>query len=303
MRSTERSEPPTTEQSLDASAELDRMPAQAFVELMCREDQRATAAVAAIAPQIAAAIERIAVVLQRGGRLLYAGAGTSGRLGMLDAVECPPTFSTPPAMVVALLAGGSQAMLQAVEGAEDDAAAGRADIAAHAVGPHDVVVGISASGSTPYVLGALGEARARGAACIGITCNDPAELAPLVDLFLPLLVGPEVLAGSTRLKAGTATKLVLNMLSTGAMIRLGKSYGNLMVDVAATNQKLRRRALGIVARVTGLDAAAAAAALAESGGEVKTCIVAQRLRIPPAQARARLAACGGHVRAALAATP
>jgi N-acetylmuramic acid 6-phosphate etherase len=217
----------------------------------------------------------------------------------LDAAECPPTFHTPPDRVVALIAGGSQAIVQAVEGAEDDAGQGRADLEARRIGAADAVVGISASGRTPYVVGALQQARTAGAFTVGIACNAATPVLAAGDVAIPLVVGPEVLAGSTRLKSGTATKMVLNMLSTGAFVQLGKCYQNLMVDVQAGNEKLRQRARRIVEQATGLGPAAARALLERSGGDVKTAIVMQRCGIDAAAARARLQAAGGFVRAAI----
>jgi N-acetylmuramic acid 6-phosphate etherase len=291
----------TTEARLPAADRLDQASSLELVTLMNDEDRRLAGVVAAQRERIAAAVDAVAARLRAGGRLVYAGAGTSGRIGLLDAVECPPTFSTPPGLVVGLLAGGAGAFAQAVEGAEDDPDLGRRDVAALRIDAADALVGISASGRTPYVLGALDEARARGAWTAGIACNDPAELAGHCDTFVPLVVGPEVIAGSTRLKAGTVTKMVLNMLSTGVMVALGKTFRNLMVDVAATNQKLRARAERIVADATGLAPDRAAAALASAGGEVKTAIVAALRRVDAAAARRLLTAAGGRVRDALAA--
>jgi N-acetylmuramic acid 6-phosphate etherase len=290
----------TTEARLPASARLDELDPAALVALMNAEDQKVAGAVARSAGAIARALDGIAERLRGGGRLFYVGAGTSGRLGVLDASECPPTFGCPPGQVVAVIAGGPAAITAAAEGAEDDAAQGARDLRERGAGPRDAVVGISASGRTPYVLGALAHARDAGALTVGIACNEPSPVLAASAIPIPLPVGPEVLAGSTRLKAGTATKMVLNMLSTGAFVRLGKTYGNLMVDVAATNEKLRARALRIVRAATGATDGVAAAALAAAGGEAKTAIVALARSVDPDQARRLLALARGHVRQALA---
>jgi N-acetylmuramic acid 6-phosphate etherase len=266
---------------------------------MNAEDATVATAVERELPRIAEAVEQIAARLRGGGRLLYVGAGTSGRLGVLDASECPPTFGTPPELVVGWIAGGPGALTQAFEGEEDDAEAGRADLARLRVTAVDAVVGIAASGRTPYVLGAVEYAASVGALTVGVACNPDSLLARRVAIMIAPVVGPEVIAGSTRLKAGTAQKMVLNMLSTGTMIRLGKTFGNLMVDVQATNAKLRRRAIGIVQAATGLADEEAAALLTASNGETKTAIVAALAGLDPAAARQRLDASGGIVRAAL----
>jgi N-acetylmuramic acid 6-phosphate etherase len=231
--------------------------------------------------------------------LIYIGAGTSGRLGVLDASECPPTFNTPPGLVVGLIAGGEQALTHAVEEIEDRPALGRQDLEAAGLGEGDAVVGIATSGRTPYVLGALRYARDMGALAVALTCNRETELAALAHIAIEPVVGPEIIAGSTRLKAGTATKMVLNMLSTGAMVLLGKTYGNLMVDLRPTNTKLRERSLRIVSRVTGLDGPAATEALEAAGGEVKTAIVGALAGISPQEARRRLERWDGAVRRAV----
>ena len=231
--------------------------------------------------------------------MIYVGAGTSGRLGVLDAVECPPTFNTDPDMVVGLIAGGAEGLLRAVEGAEDSPLAGRQDLQNIGLAAADVVVGIAASGRTPYVIGALDYARESGAYAIGFSCNSDAELIAHADLNIIPLVGPEVLTGSTRLKAGTATKMVLNMLTTGAMVRLGKTYSNLMVDLRASNVKLLERARRIVATLTDCSAPEAGRLLDSCDGEVKTAVLAHKLNLSPQAARERLQAAGGHVRRAL----
>jgi N-acetylmuramic acid 6-phosphate etherase len=288
-----------TEQANPATAELDRMDPLAIVRAMNAEDAGVAAAVARELPRVAAAVEAIAARLRRGGRLVYVGAGTSGRLAALDALECPPTFCVPPDRVLARVAGGAAAWEQDAERLEDSAAAGEADLGGLGVAAADAVVGVSASGRTPYVLGAVALARRAGTLTVGLACNADSALARGVDIMIAPLVGPEVIAGSTRLKAGTAQKMVLNMLSTGAMVLLGKTYGNLMVDVRATNHKLRERALAIVRQATGLPREAAAVALDAAGGEVKTAILAARADIAVAQARARLDRYGGSLRTAL----
>ena len=248
---------------------------------------------------IAVAVERIAEALRKGHRLFYVGAGTSGRLGVLDAAECPPTFGTDPEMVQGIIAGGPVALTRAVEGAEDDAAAGRRDLEARGVGAGDVVVALSASGRTPYCLGALELAKEVGAFTVAVTCNPGSAMGAVADLAIEVVVGPEVLAGSTRMKAGTAQKMVLNMLSTAAMVRLGKCYGNLMVDVRPTNEKLVERARRIVMRVVGCDYETAAGLLERSGNQVKVAIVMGVTGLDAAAARQRLEEHGGFVRRVL----
>lgn len=279
---------------------IDQISTAEMVALMNREDANVAAAVGTQTTQIALAIDRITERMRRGGRLIYIGAGTSGRLGVLDAAECPPTFNTPPELVVGIIAGGDRALRHAVENAEDRPDQGAADLQAHDLTANDAVAGIAASGRTPYVLGAMEYAREIGALTIGVACSPESPLAARVAIMIAPVVGPEVLTGSTRLKAGTAQKLVLNMLSTGVMVRLGKTYGNLMVDVQATNAKLRQRAIRIVADATGLDQEAAQEALQRTGGDVKTAIVASLLDVDAHEARARLRDAGGIVRRALA---
>ncbi|HEV7126060.1 MAG TPA: N-acetylmuramic acid 6-phosphate etherase [Ktedonobacterales bacterium] len=291
----------TTEQVNPATVAIDRMSPLDIVRAMNAEDATVARAVARELPQIARAIEAIVARLRRGGRLLYVGAGTSGRLGALDALECPPTFNIAPEVIVGQIAGGSFALSQASEEYEDNTQAGQDDIACLAVTAADVVVGITASGRTPYVLGAVTAARARGALTIGLACNAAPPLFALVDLAIAPLVGAEVIAGSTRLKAGTAQKMVLNMLSTATMIVLGKTYGNLMVDVQPTNTKLRARAVEIVRQASGLERDAGAALLRACAGETKTAILAARAHLTPEVARARLTAHDGVLWAALAA--
>jgi N-acetylmuramic acid 6-phosphate etherase len=289
-----------TETRNPATAHIDTVSTLEMVRLMNAEDARVAEAVAVELPQIAAAIDHIAARMREGGRLIYIGAGTSGRLGILDAVECPPTFGTAPDQVVGLIAGGERAIIKAVEGAEDDASGGARDIAVLEVGVLDSVVGIAASGSTPYVLGGLNEARRRGALTVSLACNRPASIQEIAEIDIAPVVGPEVITGSTRLKAGTAQKMVLNMLSTGVMIRLGKTYGNLMVDVQATNVKLQERARRIIVQACEVNEAEARAALERCEGEVKTAIVMLLGKIANvAEARARLDAAEGVVRRAL----
>jgi N-acetylmuramic acid 6-phosphate etherase len=288
-----------TEARNPASARLDELTAVELVELMNAEDAAVAAAVATQKREIAQAVEVIADRLSKGGRLVYAGAGTSGRLGVLDAAECPPTFQTDPGRVIGLIAGGPGAMFKAVEGAEDSPSLGEKDLQGLNLSAKDVLVGIATSGRTPYVIGAARYARSVGAFVIGFACNEESEIEKEADLAIVPVVGPEVLSGSTRLKAGTATKMVLNMLTTGAMVRLGKTFGNLMVDLKATNTKLRARANRIVRTVTGLEAAAADGLLQKCGGEVKAAIVAHLCGVAADEARAKLAAAGGRVGLAL----
>jgi N-acetylmuramic acid 6-phosphate etherase len=293
----------STEERNPVSANIDCLSPLEIVRIINSEDARVATAVEAELPQIAAAIEQITERLgTRGGRLIYLGAGTSGRLGVLDASECPPTFSTPPGLVVGRIAGGPQALTDAVEELEDSAEAGRADVERLGISAADAVVGITASGRTPYVLGAIEAANELGAFTIGLACNANSELARLVQIMIAPLVGPEVVAGSTRLKAGTAQKMVLNMLSTGTMIRLGKTFGNLMVDVAAANDKLRERVRTIVHTATGADPARADAALEAAGGSAKVAIVSLLAGVDADVARERLASSDDNVRVALEST-
>jgi N-acetylmuramic acid 6-phosphate etherase len=279
--------------------EIDQVTTLEMVQLMTGEDTRVAAAVALEAESIARVIDAIAERFQRGGRLIYIGAGTSGRLGTLDAAEVPPTFSVAPDRVLALIAGGERAITHSIEGAEDDVDAGARDIAGLNVSERDAVVGIAASGGTPYVLGGLREAKRRGAYVAGVTCNRPTPMEAFADQVIALLVGPEVIAGSTRLKAGTAQKMALNILSTGVMIRLGKTLGNLMIDVQPTNAKLRDRARRIVEDACHLSPSDAAALLARCNGEVKTALVCGLAHVSPDQARQRLHKANGFVRTAI----
>ena len=287
-----------TEARNPASAEIDLVSTLDLVRIINTEDAKVPFAVGAEATKIAAAIDGIVTRMRQGGRLIYVGAGTSGRLGVLDASECPPTYSAPPGLVVGLIAGGRTALTNSIEGAEDRPEDGAFDVAALNVGDIDTVVGIAASGRTPYTIGAMEEAKRRGALVVSVTCNAGSPMAAVADIAIEPLVGPEVVTGSTRMKAGTAQKLVLNLLSTGAMIRLGKTFGNLMVDVQPSNAKLKARARRIVAEATGLNLEAAAVALDAAGGEVKPAILAQLLGVSPAEARERLVAAGGVIRRA-----
>ncbi|HJZ58546.1 MAG TPA: N-acetylmuramic acid 6-phosphate etherase, partial [Gemmataceae bacterium] len=284
-----------TEARNPASTRLDELISVELVELMNREDGTIAAAVGTQKREIARAIDAAADRLAKGGRLVYVGAGTSGRLGVLDATECPPTFQSPPGQVVGLIAGGSIALTQAVEGAEDRPELAEQDLAALGLSSKDILVGIATSGRTPYVIAAVRYARKVGAFAVGLACNPDSDLEPEVDVAILPVVGPEILSGSTRLKAGTATKMVLNMISTGAMVRLGKTFGNLMVDLKATNNKLKARSNRIVRTLTGLDVDAADALLARCGGEVKTAVVAHLCDVSPEAAREKLRAAGGRV--------
>lgn len=289
----------STEARHPASAQLDEVPTQALVELLHLGDQEATAAVGRILPEIAAAVDTLAERLRRGGRLFYTGAGTSGRLGVLDASECPPTYNTPPTLVQGLIAGGDTALRNAVEGAEDSEALGRQDLIERGLTAQDSLVGIAASGRTPYVLGGLAYARSVGAYTIGLSCVANSPVAEAAEFALTPVTGAEIVTGSTRMKAGTATKLVLNMLSTGVMVRLGYVYGNLMVNVQPTNAKLVSRASQIIATLTGLAPEAATGLLEESAGSVRVAVLMHRLKLDRAGAEARLAAAQGSLRAAL----
>lgn len=289
----------TTEMVDPRYRDLDLLPTLEMVKTMNEAEAEVPRAVAAAAPAISAAVDAIAARLKRGGRLLYVGAGTPGRLGVLDASECPPTFRTEPWMVRGIIAGGVPALTSAIEGAEDDASTGMEDLCREDVGAVDAVVGISASGRTPYVIGAMQAARAAGAVTVGLSSNRNSRLSMAVDFPIEVIVGPEIISGSTRLKAGSAQKQVLNMLSTLSMVRLGKTYGNLMVDVSATNHKLQVRAQNLVMEITGVDEATARAALELADHEVKTACVCIQRDVSPEEARALLAEVGGFLRAAL----
>lgn len=290
-----------TESPSQEHADLDRYPTLNLVQALATDQQRAVQAVQDAAPRLALAVEAALPRIESGGRLVYAGAGTSGRLGLLDSVELEPTFSWPRERALALLAGGRAALFEAVEGAEDDREQGAIDIRLHEVGDKDVVLLVAASGTTPYVLGALQAARAAGALTIGIANNPGAPLARDAEIGIVLDTGPELISGSTRLKAGTAQKIALNTFSSALMVRLHKVYGNLMVDLRATNAKLRRRALALTMHASGADELAAERALRDSGFRVKVAIVALRTGVSVHEAGARLDACRGSVREALAA--
>ena len=288
-----------TEQPNPASESIDAKPTAQILQIINAEDQKIAQAVAAQIPSITRAVDTIVSALQHGGRLFYLGAGTSGRLGVLDAAECPPTFSVPPELVQGIIAGGEAALARATETTEDDPSIGARDLRDRGFRAQDVLVGIAASGRTPYVLGAVAEARRLGGATISITCTPDSQLAGAVDIPIAPLVGPEIVAGSTRMKAGTATKLVLNMLSTAAFIRLGYVYGNLMVNVQPKNSKLIDRARRIIAAATGASYEQAGEWLRGAGDSVKTAIVMGKLGLSRAQAEARLAKAGGRISEAL----
>jgi N-acetylmuramic acid 6-phosphate etherase len=282
-----------TEQRNPRSMGIDRRSTLEVLQIMNEEDAAVTQAVKQAMPAIAEAVEMITQRLRGGGRLFYVGAGTSGRLGILDAVECVPTFSVSPELVQGVIAGGEEAIVHSIEGAEDRPELGSTDLKARGLTAQDAVVGIAASGRTPYVVGALIYARQVGAATVGISCNAPAQVLDAADIRIPVIVGPEILTGSTRLKAGTAQKLVLNMISTAAMIKLGKVYNNLMVDVKVSNQKLADRARRIIREITGISTDEAAALLAQTDNEVKPAIVMAMLKVSADEARAKLAAANG----------
>ena len=285
-----------TEQANPNSAHIDSLSTLDMLQVINAEDARVALVVQAALPAIAKAVDTIADKLRQGGRLIYMGAGTSGRLGVLDAVECVPTYGTSPEQVQGIIAGGPAALTQSIEGAEDRPERGELDLQNLPLQAADVVCGIAASGETPYVLGGLRYARQLGVVTIGIACNPDFSLLELADIPIAVPVGPEVIAGSTRMKAGTAQKLVLNMLSTGTMIRLGKVYGNLMVDVQVTNKKLAERARRLVSQITGIDSDLAQALLDEAGGQVKTAIVMQVQQVDAIQARQLLYQVDGQLR-------
>lgn len=290
-----------TEERNERSSNIDALSTIDMVRLINDEDKKVALAVEKEAEHIAAAVDVIAARLEEGGRLVYCGCGTSGRLGVLDAVECPPTYSTAPDMVMGVIAGGDDAMFRAVEGAEDNAALGEKDLRDIGFCAKDVLVGIAASGRTPYVLGAMAYAGSLGAQVIGVTCCPGSPVTEAAGIAIAPAPGPEVITGSTRMKSGTAQKMVLNMLSTGAMIKLGKVYGNLMVDVKPSNEKLIRRCRQIVCAAALVDEVAARTALEQCGYRPKTAIVMLRLGVDADRARELLEQSGGRVAAALAA--
>ncbi len=288
-----------TEQVNPRSQNLDQLSSQEIVELFNREDAQTLAAIASAKIPLAEGIDTTANSLRQGGRLYYIGAGTSGRLGVLDAVECPPTFCTPPELVQGIIAGGAGALVRSSEDIEDRSEDGAWAIAERHINSLDVVVGITAGGTTPYVHGALAEARRRGAKTILIACVPVEQVPRAADIDIRLPVGPEILAGSTRLKAGTVTKMALNILSTGVMVKLGKVYGNRMVDVAVTNQKLRDRALRIIEDLTNLDRDEAAQLLAQSGSKVKLALLMHWGGLSASQSNDLLESCQGNLSIAL----
>ncbi len=289
-----------TEQRNPDSRNIDALPTEDMLRVINDEDQRVSGAVRREIPQIARAVDAIVSAIENGGRLFYIGAGTSGRLGVLDASECPPTFSVDPELVQGIIAGGERALARATEASEDDAAMGAQDLMDRGFTRSDVLAGIAASGRTPYVIGAVAKARELGAVTIGISCTPDSLLSRSVDIAIEPLPGPEIITGSTRMKAGTATKLVLNMLSTGAMIRLGYVYGNLMVNVQPRNEKLVDRARRIIAEASGVSYDRAADLLEQSGQSVKTAILMAKLGVDRAAAGERLARAKGRISEALA---
>ena len=289
----------TTEKPNRASANLDTMSARQIATVMNRQDGVVPRAIRRVLPQIARAIDLVANQIARGGRLIYVGTGTSGRIGALDASECPPTFGIPQEMVQFVMAGGEEALARATEAREDSKTLGQRDIAARKPGKNDVVVGIASSGRTPYTIGAVEYAKKKGAATVAVVCNKGSELARKARIAIEVEVGPEVLAGSTRLKAGTAQKLVCNMLSTGAMARLGYTYGNLMVNLHPKNQKLYERGISIVENVAKVDRAAALRALKSAGMKVPVAVVMLKAKVTEEEALRRLKNAGGNVRIAL----
>lgn len=292
----------TTELRNPRSTEFDALTVEELLAVMNAEDQGVPHAVQRALPSIAEAVELAVAAIRAGGRLIYLGAGTSGRLGMLDATECAPTFGLQRGRVVGVLAGGDAAMFRAEVDTEDHAERGRDDLAGIGVKAADLVIGIAASGRTPYVIGGLDHARAVGASTVALTCTPGAEISAHAQVAIEVDTGPEVLAGSTRLKAGTSQKLVLNMISTATMVRLGKAYSNLMVDVTPSNAKLERRVVRIVREATGCDEDTARTAVDAADGHAKTAIVMLLADLDAATARARLTASDGFVRAALGST-
>jgi N-acetylmuramic acid 6-phosphate etherase len=288
-----------TEHRNPASRGLDRLPTKAILRLMNQEDRKVAISVGREIPSIARAVDAIVSGIRKGGRLIYVGAGTSGRLAVLDAAECPPTFGISPNTVQAMIAGGKKALTSAVEGAEDSARNAVRDLRAKKLSRNDVVVGIAASGTTPYVLSALAFARKRGAKTVAITSNRNVAITRNAQIVIAAEVGPEIVTGSTRLKAGTSQKLVLNMLSTAAMVRLGHVYDNLMIDVALTNEKLRQRGLRILAEASGADPSAAEHALRQSGHNLRAALVMLKNGLDAKAARARLSLAKGNLRLAL----
>jgi N-acetylmuramic acid 6-phosphate etherase len=287
-----------TEQRNPASRFIDTLPTRDILTIINDEDRKVAGAVGEVIPAIAAAVDRVVESLRRGGRLFYIGAGSSGRLGVLDAAECPPTFNVPPDLVEGIMAGGERALARSTEATEDDPDSGKRDLRASGFEARDVLVGIAASGRTPYVLGAIEEARSLGALTVGVSCTPNSTLAQAVDIAITPLTGPEAITGSTRMKAGTATKMVLNMISTATMVRLGHVYGNLMVNVQPKNTKLRDRAERIVAEAVPADRGVAADLL-DRGGSVRAAIVMGRLGVTREEAETLLTVAGGSISEAL----
>ena len=288
-----------TEQRNTATAHIDELSTFDMLTLINEEDKKIAPAITHILPQIANAVDLIAARLKDGGRLFYLGAGTSGRLGILDAVECPPTYSTEPELIQGIIAGGYPAIFKAQEGAEDSAELAQKDLLSHHFNTKDILIGIAASGRTPYVAGGLQYAKSLGASTISIACSPDSPIARLADIELTAIVGPEVITGSTRMKAGTAQKLILNMLSTGTMIRLGKVYGNLMIDVKTSNKKLEERARHIVMEATGCSRDDAVTALSKTAGQTKLAVFLLLSQLPLEKARQILTAADGYVGKAL----
>lgn len=286
----------TTESANPKSARIDALDSLSIVRLINDEDRQIADAVGQAAASIASAVDVVVEVFQHGGRLVYIGAGTSGRLGILDASECPPTFNSPPEMVVGIIAGGDRAIRCAIEGAEDDPLGAQTDLERIDLTANDCVFGIATSGRTPYVLGGLQFARKIGARTVGLACNTDSEMTPLCDCLIEVVVGPEIVSGSTRMKAGTATKLVLNSVTTAAMIRIGKTYGNLMVDLRASNTKLIARSLRLVSILTGLSSEESEQLLSKADKSVKTAIVMHHRGVDLAAAQELLRLAGGRLR-------
>jgi N-acetylmuramic acid 6-phosphate etherase len=289
----------TTESRNEDTMQIDTAEALDIVRMMNEQDQLVALAVKEVLPDVEAAVNFVVESFKKGGRLIYLGAGTSGRLGVLDAVECPPTFSTEPEMVVGLMAGGEGAFLKAVEGAEDSMELGVKDLKDLGLTENDTVIGIAASGRTPYVIGALRYARSIGAKTVALSCNKNAAISKEADQAIEVIVGPEVLTGSTRLKSGTAHKMVLNMISTSSMILLGKAYENLMVDVKVSNLKLKERAIGIIRKITGVSYEVALETLEKSGLQVKTAIVMIKCETTKEEAEKLLIDANGYVKIAI----
>ncbi len=289
----------STEKVNQNTLKIDTASSGEILRMMNKEDQKVASAVKDVIPEVEKVVDAVVKSISSGGRLIYMGAGTSGRLGVLDAVECPPTFSVGSDVVVGLIAGGEKAFVKAVEGAEDDEGLGASDLKEIGLTSGDTVVGIAASGRTPYVIGGLRYAKEIGATTVALSCNTGSKISAEAEMAIEVDAGPEALTGSTRLKAGTAQKMVLNMISTAAMIKLGKAYGNLMVDVNISNYKLEQRAIGIIESITGTDKETAAATLKKANNEVKTSIVMITLGCEYEEAKSRLEDADGYVRLAI----